>query len=141
MLTAAVHGRIEFDGTIEYEVALKADDALDLRDVRLELPLRPDAARYVMGLGWKGAPGPTVSTGRGTSRPTTRTRSGSAPSTPGLQLTLKDDRYARPLNTNFYLQKPLVLPASWGNDGKGTCRMGDEAGVPSVRLRVRGRAG
>ena len=51
---ALVHGRIELDGTIEYEVALRADAAVELGDVRLELPLRDEVARYVMGLGWKG---------------------------------------------------------------------------------------
>jgi hypothetical protein len=51
----------------------------------------------------------------------------------GVQLTLKDDRYERPLNTNFYLQKPLVLPASWGNGGEGTCRLGTEGGAYLVR--------
>ena len=40
----------------------------------------------------------------------------------GLQLTFKDEKYERPLNTNFYLQSPLHLPRSWGNDGKGECR-------------------
>ncbi len=39
----------------------------------------------------------------------------------GLQLTFKDEKYVRPLNTNFYLQSPLRLPRSWGNDGKGSC--------------------
>jgi hypothetical protein len=52
----------------------------------------------------------------------------------GVQLTLKDDRYERPLNTNFYLSKPLVLPASWGNGGKGTCHLGSEGGAYIVRL-------
>jgi hypothetical protein len=27
----------------------------------------------------------------------------------------------RPLNTNFYLSKPLIAPKSWANDGKGGC--------------------
>jgi hypothetical protein len=40
----------------------------------------------------------------------------------GIQFTLKDDHsYVRPLNTNFYLQKPLVMPASWANNGRGGC--------------------
>jgi hypothetical protein len=40
----------------------------------------------------------------------------------GLQFSLHDDHYSRPLNTNFYLSKPLVMPTSWANDGKGGCR-------------------
>lgn len=27
----------------------------------------------------------------------------------GLQFSLRDEKYSRPLNTNFYLQKPLIL--------------------------------
>ena len=37
----------------------------------------------------------------------------------GVQLRLYDDSYERPLNTNFYHQKPLRMPASWDNGGKG----------------------
>jgi hypothetical protein len=37
----------------------------------------------------------------------------------GLHYSLRDENYVRPLNTNFYLQKPLLLPTSWGNDNKG----------------------
>ncbi|MBA2626453.1 MAG: hypothetical protein H0U85_00415, partial [Gemmatimonadales bacterium] len=40
----------------------------------------------------------------------------------GLQFTLTDERYIRPLNTNFYQLRPLVMPSSWENGGKGGCR-------------------
>jgi hypothetical protein len=43
----------------------------------------------------------------------------------GLQYSLRDENYVRPLNTNFYLQKPLILPTSWGNGGKGGIWMGN----------------
>jgi hypothetical protein len=41
----------------------------------------------------------------------------------GLQLALWAENYSRPLNTNFYLLKPLNLPPSWYNLGKGGCRI------------------
>ena len=44
----------------------------------------------------------------------------------GLQYSLRDEKYVRPLNTNFYLQKPLLLPSSWGNDGKGGISITEE---------------
>ena len=132
-LTAAVHGRIEFDGTVEYEVALKADEALDLRDVRLELPLREDAARYAMGLGWKGGTRPDRLDWTWDVAKKNQDALWVGDVNAGVQLTLKDDRYERPLNTNFYLSKPLVLPASWGNAGRGTCRLGTEGGAYLVR--------
>jgi hypothetical protein len=49
-----------------------------------------------------------------------------------MQFTLKDDRYERPLNTNFYLSKPLVMPASWDNRGKGGCRLAEQGPVFKV---------
>ena len=45
----------------------------------------------------------------------------------GLQFTLSDEHYVRPLNTNFYLSKPLVLPTSWGNEGKGGCDLAESS--------------
>jgi hypothetical protein len=132
-LAAAVHGRIEFDGTIEYEVALKAEAGVDLRDVRLELPLRDDAARYAMGLGWKGGRRPDRLDWTWDVAKKNQDTVWVGDVSAGVQLSLKDDGYERPLNTNFYLQKPLVLPASWGNGGKGTCRLGTEGGAYLVR--------
>ena len=51
----------------------------------------------------------------------------------GLQFTLKDDRYSRPLNTNFYHSKPLVMPASWANDGRGGCRIAEQGDAALVQ--------
>ena len=50
----------------------------------------------------------------------------------GLQFTLKDDKYSRPLNTNFYHSKPLVMPASWSNGGRGGCRISERGDVVLV---------
>ena len=132
-LTAVVHGRIELDGTIEYEVALRADEAVDLSDVRLELPLRDDVARYAMGLGWKGGRRPDRLDWTWDVAKKNQDAVWVGDVNAGVQLTLKDERYERPLNTNFYLSKPLVLPASWGNGGKGSCRLGAEGGAYLVR--------
>ena len=37
----------------------------------------------------------------------------------GLQIRFYDNTYERPLNTNFYHQKPLHMPVSWCNNGNG----------------------
>jgi hypothetical protein len=47
----------------------------------------------------------------------------------GLQFTLKDEHYVRPLNTNFYQLRPLVMPVSWQNGGEGGCRFRLEGDV------------
>ncbi|MEP6691402.1 MAG: glycoside hydrolase domain-containing protein, partial [Gemmatimonadaceae bacterium] len=43
----------------------------------------------------------------------------------GMQVSLKSDDYSRPLNTNFYQLKPLVMPRSWSNGGAGGCDVAD----------------
>jgi hypothetical protein len=50
----------------------------------------------------------------------------------GLQVSLKDERYERPLNTNFYQLKPLILPRAWHNDGRGGIRLSEEGGAVVV---------
>ena len=47
-------GTLEFDGFLSYQLALTSDADIDLADVRLEMPYRPRAATYMMGLGFKG---------------------------------------------------------------------------------------
>ena len=34
--------------------------------------------------------------------------------------------YSRPLNTNFYLLKPLEMPPSWYNEGRGGCNFAEK---------------
>jgi len=120
-LRMTVHGSLEFDGNAEFTVALAAASAASLRDVRLEIPLRPDVARYAMGLGLKGGRRPDSLDWRWDVK---HNQDGAwlGDVNAGLQFSLKDDHYSRPLNTNFYLSKPLVMPASWDNGGRGGCR-------------------
>lgn len=132
-LSVETRGRLEFDGTIEYTVALHAGEASEVGDVRLELPLRAEAARYAMGLGWKGGARPERLEWAWDVAKKNQDALWVGDVSGGLQLTLKDERYERPLNTNFYLSKPLVLPASWGNAGRGYCRLGAEGGAYLVR--------
>jgi Tfp pilus assembly protein PilF len=112
---------LEFDGTAEYTIALAATERTVLGDVRLELPLRADAARYMMGLGQPGGyrPGDFHWTWDVARKNQDAVWLGDVNA--GLQLSLRDERYVRPLNTNFYLSKPLIAPRSWANGGKGGC--------------------
>ncbi|MBK7351878.1 MAG: DUF5107 domain-containing protein [Gemmatimonadetes bacterium] len=118
MTTAA---RLEFDGTAEYAIALRATARTTLGDVRLELPFRPEAAKYMMGLGQKGGLRPREFHWRWDVATKNQDAAWIGDVNAGLQFTLKDEHYVRPLNTNFYLSKPLVAPRSWANDGQGGC--------------------
>ena len=121
-LRMSVKGSLEFDGNAEFSVALTADSAVTLRDIRLEIPLRPEVARYFMGLGFKGGRRPDSLDWAWDVK---HNQDGAwlGDVNAGVQFSLKDDHYSRPLNTNFYLSKPLVMPASWANAGRGGCRL------------------
>ena len=118
-------GTLEFDGFLSYRLSLTSDADVDLADVRLEMPYRADAARYMIGLGQKGGARPSRLDW--TWSVATRNQDGAwlGGVNAGLYFSLRDEHYVRPLNTNFYLQKPLVLPASWGNDGRGGIAIGE----------------
>jgi hypothetical protein len=53
-LTMTCRAKMEFDGYIGYRVRLTADRTVQLKDIRLEVPLRRDLATYMMGLGRRG---------------------------------------------------------------------------------------
>jgi predicted Zn-dependent protease len=112
---------LEFDGTAEYSIALKAGTRTSLADVRFELPMRADAAKYMMGLGQKGGFRPEEFHWKWDVVKKNQDAAWLGDVNAGLQFTLKDEHYVRPLNTNFYLSKPLVAPRSWANGGKGGC--------------------
>ena len=91
------------------ELTALTDTAID--DVVLPIAYAPGAADYLMGLGLKGGTRPAKVDWRwkvenhqegvwmgGANR--------------GLQYVLRDDNYVRPLNTNFYTLKPLVMRPS-----------------------------
>lgn len=123
-LVRALRGRLEFDGTIEYEIALSTPTARSVGDVALTIPLRRPAVRWFMGMGRQGGERPEGYEWRW-DRLSNQDAAWAGDVHGGLQLLLKDDHYVRPLNTNFYTLKPLILPRSWHNDGAGGCRFGD----------------
>jgi hypothetical protein len=111
-------GRMEMDGFCEFQVRLSASESLTVRDIRLEIPILREAARYMMGLGFKGGFRPEEFAWTWD-----QTKNQDAlwvgDVNVGLQVGLRAENYSRPLNTNFYLSKPLNLPPSWHNGGKG----------------------
>lgn len=125
------HARLEFDGDLEYEVALSASRLVDIRDVRIEVPFARDAARYMMGLGQKGGLRPANFHWKwDVEKNQDAVWLGDV--TAGMQVSLKDQNYSRPLNTNFYHLKPLVMPASWSNGGRGGCDISDASSATTL---------
>ncbi len=132
-LIMKVEGQIEFDGFVSYSIVLTAKNDLNLGEARLEIPFYRSATPYFMGLGERG----------GLRQPyinwiwdvANKNQDGGwiGDVNGGIHFSLRDENYVRPLNTNFYLQKPLVLPSSWGNGGKGGITIEDSDDITLVR--------
>ena len=109
---------MEFDGNIEYKLTLVAREDIKVNDMRLETILNKGIAKYLMGLGEKGGYCPEELSWKWNVR---RNQDGPwiGDVNAGMQLRLFDHTYDRPLNTNFYQDKPLLMPDAWFNGGKG----------------------
>jgi hypothetical protein len=127
--TMAVEGRLEYDGMLDYRISLVALTDVALDDVALPVSLVPNAAEYMLGLGRKGGKRPAVIDWKwAVENHQEGVWLGGIHK--GIQYVLRDDNYARPLNTNFYRNQPLLMPPSWFNEGRGGIRIteGREAG-------------
>ncbi len=118
-LVMKLAARMEFDGFVDYKVAVMARRDTTVADIRLEVPYSEDCARYMMGLGFKGGLRPeSFDWAWDQKKNQDALWLGSVHA--GIQVGLRAENYTRPLNTNFYLSKPLNMPPSWWNEGKGT---------------------
>ena len=119
MLQMQVNASLEFDGFVSYTVKITALNDLQLNGIAMQIPFTKDASKYMMGLGQKGGARPMKVNWKWDVATKNQDGAWIGSVNAGLQFSLRDERYLRPLNTNFYLQKPLLLPASWGNTNKG----------------------
>ncbi len=119
-LTMVCSAQMEFDGYVEFDITLSTKEDLQVNDIRLEIPLRRDVAKYMMGMGFKGGLRPGSFQWKWDPEKN-QDSAWVGDVNAGLQCSFRDEHYSRPLNTNFYQLKPLVMPRSWWNDGKGGC--------------------
>lgn len=132
-LIMKISGQIEFDGFVSYSIVLTAKNDLDLGESRLEISFHQSAAPYFMGLGERGGRRQPYINWQWDVANKNQDGGWIGDVNGGIQFSLRDENYVRPLNTNFYLQKPLVLPSSWGNGGKGGISIEDSDDVTLVR--------
>jgi hypothetical protein len=110
--------RMEMDGYLEFKVKLAASASVVVKDIRLEIPVAEEAALYMMGLGKTGGYRPAEFSWVWDQKKN-QDALWLGDVNAGFQVGLRAENYSRPLNTNFYLSKPLNMPPSWWNDGKG----------------------
>lgn len=113
-----LEGQMESDGNIEYKVTLVAREDASVEDIGLRTHLAPGIGRYMMGLGEKGGYCPKDLRWKWDVE---KNQDGPwvGDVNAGVQIRFYDNKYERPLNTNFYHQKPLHMPVSWCNNGNG----------------------
>jgi hypothetical protein len=128
-----VQGSLEFDGFVAYSVKVIALNDVTLNDIRMEIPFNKDAAKYIIGLNLKGEKRPATYDWKWDVANKNQDGAWLGDVNAGLQFSLRDEHYVRPLNTNFYLQKPLLLPTSWGNDNKGGISISENKGEVLVK--------
>lgn len=122
-----LEGQMESDGNIEYKVTLVAREQAAVENIALRTQLAPGVARYMMGLGEKGGYCPkTLNWKWDVQKNQDAAWLGDVNA--GLQIRLYDNLYERPLNTNFYHQKPLHMPVSWCNNGNGGIDISGDTG-------------
>lgn len=110
--------KMEFDGFMEYRITVKANEASDVQDIRLEIPLNGQVAKYWLGMGHTGSHIPDRNNWKWNVK---NNQEGFwiGKENAGLHCVFRDEHYVRPLNTNFYQSKPLIIPECWNNEGKG----------------------
>ncbi len=118
-LAMEVKASLEFDGFVSYSVKVMALKDVDLSNISMEIPFAKQYAKYMMGLGEKGGYRKENFQWKWDVAHKNQDGAWIGNVNAGLQYSLRDENYVRPLNTNFYLLKPLLLPTSWGNGTNG----------------------
>jgi len=117
-LQMKVHGSAEFDGMATYRVVLTATRSLHLDNIKLTVPFLSANTPYQLGLGYRGGFTPALTDWKwNVAYQQDCVWLGNTDV--GAQWRFKGSNYTRPLVNIYYGYRPLNLPDSWGNEGKG----------------------
>ena len=127
---------MEMDGYLEYHLTLTASKTVEARDIRLEIPMRREAATYLMGMNKEGgARPPRLDWKWNADKHQDSVWVGAVNA--GLRCQLKGENYERPLVNIHYHHKKIKMPPAWYNEGKGGFTVAEEGG----RVVLRGFSG
>jgi hypothetical protein len=115
-LTLLVRGSLEYEGFLTLDVSLSSSAEVSLEDIRLEVPLKAETARYAFGLGMTGQIAPRQFEWAWDVRKH-QDALWLGEVNGGVMLRFKDEQYERPLINLYYDYKTLKLPSSWGTGG------------------------
>ena len=111
------NGTIEFDGFARYEMKLTAKNTVTIKDAKLSIPLAKRYRTYFIGLGKKGDSFDERLNWKWNKEHQDAFWCGDTDG--GLRVSLQGANYQKPLVNIYYVHKPLNIPESWGNGGKG----------------------
>ncbi|MCX7425903.1 MAG: DUF6067 family protein [Planctomycetia bacterium] len=126
-LVVSSHATIEFDGHLDFTLSVKADQPTDLSDLCLEIPVRREAATYLMGIGRPGGLRPKDWSWKwGGKVYYDSFWIGDAHA--GLQCELRGTSYSGPMVNLYWPLGQLQPPEAWHNGGFGGCSITETAG-------------
>ena len=128
-----ISGILEYDGMLDYSIQLIAAEDYAAESIMFRIPMLANAAKYILGFGSKGG---EFTENISWKWDVKNHHEGAwlGDINKGLQFVLRDENYERPLNTNFYQNKPLNLPPSWYNEGKGRVNLISEQGFMTIDI-------
>jgi hypothetical protein len=118
-VSLAVRGRMEFDGQVELRCELATARAVNVKDVRLEIPRTADTTKYAIGLGLYGGLRPESLDWKWDAAKKHQDALWLGEVNAGLRVQLRAENYVRPMVNIHYPRQPLNAPPSWSNGGKG----------------------
>ncbi len=113
-----IRGFLDYDGYMDYKIDIKGKKNIEINDIYLQVPFGKEFAKYMMGLGFKGGKR-AKSYNWHWDKEKNQDSVWIGNVNGGIQIAVRGINYSRPLNTNFYHLKPLNMPNSWYNSGKG----------------------
>ncbi len=133
-LAARSRVNFEFDGHLDFEVVVHAKQTTPVRDIRLEIPLQRDAAKYLMGIGRPGGIRPSEWSWKW-GGPVYYDSFWIGDVHAGMQCELRGANYCGPMVNLYWPLGQLQPPVSWHNDGRGGCTLAETADH-TVRVRA-----
>jgi hypothetical protein len=118
-ITVKIKGRADYDGFVGYSALVSSSKDVAVDDIRLQAPLRPEKATYMMGLDKEGGFSPKEWKWKWDVLEKHQDEVWMGAVNGGLKLKLKGKNYQRQLVNLYYPFGPLHEPESWGNGNKG----------------------
>ena len=115
-------GELDYDNGVVYKNCLTSSKDIHVKDIRLEIKVKPGFSKYFMGLGHKGGKLPEAIDWKWNPE-FAQDGFWTGAVNGGFRIRLKGADYHTPLYNCYYHLNELAVPESWGNNGLGGIKM------------------